>query len=194
MMPSISCRRCGREYLLRRTILPACPHCGAAPVPLRKRLRRNGLAAVLCVLALITLSIAINQPFISMSKLGEVRVFSLLSGIMELFRTHQALIGSILLVFSVIFPFAKLLAILVATSSLVPISTTMRRRLHWLASVTGKYSLLDILVVAIVIVLVKFKGLTEARALPGTTLFCIAICLSILAGFAVNLDAESEAR
>src|SRR5947199_10315589 len=92
---STICRRCGREYLLRRTILPACPHCGAAPVPLRKRLRHNGLAAVLCVLALITLSIAINQPFISMSKLGEERVFSLLSGIMELFRTHQALIGSI---------------------------------------------------------------------------------------------------
>src|SRR5256885_11595447 len=191
---STICRRCGREYILRRTILPACPHCGAAPVPLRKRLRHNGLAAVLCVLALITLSIAINQPFISMSKLGELRVFSLLSGIMELFRTHQALIGSILLIFSVIFPFAKLLAILVATSSLVPISTKMRRRLHWLASVTGKYSLLDILVIAIVIVLVKFKGLAEAHAMPGTTLFCIAIFMSILAGFAVDLDAESEAR
>src|SRR2546430_8096047 len=190
----MNCRRCGREYVLRRTLLPACPHCGAAPVPLRRRLRHNGLAAVLCVLALITLSIAINQPFISMSKLGELRVFSLLSGIMELFRTHQALIGSILLIFSVVFPFAKLVAILVATSSLVPISTTMRRRLHWLASVTGKYSLLDILVVAIVIVLVKFKGLTEAQAQPGTTLFCVAIFLSILAGFAVNLDAQSEAR
>jgi len=163
-------------------------------VPLRKRLRHNGLAAVLCVLALITLSIAINQPFISMSKLGEVRVFSLLSGIMELFRSHQALIGSILLIFSVIFPFAKLLAILVATSALVPISTNMRRRLHWLASVTGKYSLLDILVVAIVIVLVKFKGLAEAHAMPGTTLFCIAIFLSILAGFTVNVDVESESR
>src|SRR2546423_4086884 len=188
------CRRCGREYLLRRTILPACPHCGAAPVPLRKRLRHNGLAAVLCVLALITLSIAINRPFISMSKLGEVRVFSLLSGIMELFRTHQALIGSILLIFSVVFPLAKLVAILVATSSLVPISTKMRRRLHWLASVTGKYSLLDILVVAIVIVLVKFKGLAEAQDQPGTTLFCLSIFLSILAGFAVNLDAQSETR
>src|SRR5438067_4214453 len=150
MMPSISCRRCGREYLLRRTILPACPHCGAAPVPLRKRMRHNGLAAVLSVLALITLSIAINQPFISMSKLGEVRVFSLLSGIIELFNTNQALIGSILLIFSVIFPFAKLAALLIATSSLAPISLAARRRLHLLATFTGKYSLLDILVVAIV--------------------------------------------
>src|SRR5881394_1934876 len=90
---SITCRRCQQTYVLRRTILPACPHCGAAPVPLRKRLRHNGIAAVLCVLALITLSIAINLPFISMSKLGEERSFSLLSGIMELFHTQQVLIG-----------------------------------------------------------------------------------------------------
>src|SRR3954471_22215439 len=94
----IPCRRCGRDYVLsRRMLLPSCPHCGAAAVPLRKRLRHNGLAAVLCVLALIVLSIAINQPFMSMSKLGQVRVFSLLSGIMELLHTNQALIGSILL-------------------------------------------------------------------------------------------------
>ena len=119
----ISCRRCGRAYVLhRRMLLPACPHCGKAPVALWRRMRHNGLAAVLCVLALVTLAIAINRPFLSMSKLGEVRDFSLLSGIVELFRTNQALIGSILLVFSVIFPFAKLIAILVATSS-PPIST-----------------------------------------------------------------------
>jgi paraquat-inducible protein A len=189
----INCRRCGREYLLRRTLLPSCPHCGAAPVPLRKKLRHNGLAAVLCVLALIVLSIAINMPFISMSKLGEVRVFSLLGGIMELLRTDQKLIGSILLIFSVIFPFAKLASLLIATSRLAPISNASRKRLHFLASITGKYSLLDILVVAIVIVLVKFKGLAEAHALPGTTYFCVAIFLSILAGFAVNLD-ERDVR
>src|SRR4051812_17764529 len=184
----IPCRRCGREYVLsRRMLLPSCPHCGAAMVPLRKRLRHNGMAAVLCVLALIVLSIAINQPFMSMSKLGQVRVFSLLSGITELFHTNQALIGSILLIFSVIFPFAKLIAILIATSALVPLSINARKRLHWLATVTGKYSLLDILVVAIVIVLVKFEALAEARAQPGTALFCVAIFLSIMAGFAVNL-------
>jgi paraquat-inducible protein A len=185
----ISCRRCGQDYVLhRRTILPACPHCGAAPVPLLRRLRHNGLAAVLCVIALAMLFIAIQQPFISMSKLGEVRTFSLLSGIMELLRTNHVLIGMILLVFSVIFPFAKLLAILVATSALMPLSTKARRRLHCLASVTGKYSLLDILVVAIVIVLVKFKGLAETQAQTGTTWFCIAIFLSILAGFAVKFE------
>src|SRR4051794_6754647 len=95
---AISCRRCGKDYVLpRRTILPSCPHCGAAPVPLRKRLKHNGVAAVLCVIATVTLAVAINVPFISMSKLGELRTFTLLGGIMELFHSRQFLIGSILL-------------------------------------------------------------------------------------------------
>ena len=127
-------------------------------------------------------------PFVSMTKLGETRAYSLIGGILELYRVGNYLIGSVLLVFSVIFPIAKLLALLVATSALIRISRTARRRLHTIASVTGKYSLLDLLVVALVIVLVKFKGLAEANALPGTTLFCIAIFVSIAAGWTVNLD------
>jgi paraquat-inducible protein A len=189
---SIICRRCSRGYLLRRTLLPACPHCGAAPVPLLKRLRHNGVAAVLALVALVTLSIAVVRPFIAMTKFGEHREFSLIGGIRELCEQGDYLIGAVLLAFSVIFPFAKLLALLVATSAMVPLPTSARRRLHQLATVTGKYSLLDILVVAIIIVLVKFHGIAEARALPGTTLFCVAIFLSILAGFAVDFEDDGK--
>ncbi len=188
----IVCRRCRGGYITRRTILPACPHCGAAPVALRHKLRHNGLAATIALIALITLSIAIVIPFISMTKFGEHREFSLIGGIMELFKSGDYLIGGVLMAFSVVFPFAKLVALLIATSALVPLSKSWRRRLHQIATVTGKYSLLDILVVAIVIVLVKFHGIAEARALPGTTLFCVAIFLSIVSGFAVNFDKNAE--
>jgi paraquat-inducible protein A len=140
----------------------------------------------------VTLSFGIVSPFLSMTKLGETRIFSLVGGIVELFRTGNTLIGTVLLVFSVLFPFAKLLALLAATSRLAPLSTRARKRLHHLAAVTGKYSLLDILVVAIVIVVVKFRGLAEARAMYGTTIFCVAIFLSILSGFAVNLRDEAD--
>src|SRR5689334_14234641 len=142
----------------------------------------------------MTLAVGVASPFLSMTKLGETRVFSLVGGIVELFRTGNTLIALVLLVFSVIFPFAKLLALLIATSRLAPISIAVRRRLHYLAAVTGKYSLLDILVVAIVIVVVKFRGVADARAMYGTTIFCVAIFLSILSGFAVNLDEHGRAE
>jgi len=190
--PLANCRRCRREFVARRTVLASCPHCGAAVVPLRHRLRHNGIAATLAVASLVTLGFAIFMPFISMTRLGERREFSLIGGILELFDTGDWLIGSVLMTFSVVFPFAKLLALLTATSALVPMSKKWRRRLHHLATVTGKYSLLDILVVAIIIVLVKFHGIAEARALPGTTLFCVAIFMSILAGFAVDLGDDDD--
>lgn len=177
-------------------MLPACPKCGAAPVALLQRLRQrhNGPAAVLCVLAIIVLAVSISLPFISMTKVGSERVFSLVGGIVEVFRGGNAVIGAILLLFSVVFPFAKLVAILAATSAIAPLSQGARKRLHHLAVLTGKYSLLDILVVAIMIVLVKFQGIAEVHARSGTILFCVAIFLSIAAGFLVRLDDPEEAR
>lgn len=176
-------------------MLVACPNCGASPRALWRniRVRHNGAAAILCVIAIVVLSIAIFLPFISMSKLGDRRVFSLVGGIIELFRGGQAFIGVVLFIFSIVFPYAKLISLLVATSALAPLSATARKRLHHLAVITGKYSLLDILVVAIMIVLVKFQGIAEVRALPGTILFCVAIFLSIAAGFLVHLDGPREA-
>src|SRR5689334_21021780 len=109
----VRCRRCCGQYELpatRSLLLHACPHCGAAPMPLWRRIgRHNGVAAIMCIAALIVLSAAVVMPFISMSKLGEVRIFSLVSGIGELFDRGNWLIGSVLFVFSLIFPFAKLL-------------------------------------------------------------------------------------
>lgn len=190
----ICCRRCGLSYELpARVLLASCPQCGKSPAPLWRRLRDNRVAAVLCVVAIGVLAVAIVMPFIAMNQFGQDRVFSLVGGIRELSDRGQTVIAVVLFMFSLIFPFAKLIAILIATSSIVPLSVRARKRLHFVAAFTGKYSLLDILVVAIVIVLIKFQGMAEARALPGTTLFCVAILLSILAGFAVDLDDRKEA-
>jgi paraquat-inducible protein A len=184
---TITCRRCGREYVLpARAFLAACPHCGKAPVPLWRAIRSNAAAGVLCVLALVVLVPAYFLPFVSIEKLGTRNVFSLLGGIGELFERRYAFLGVVLFLFSVVFPVAKLAAILVATSRLVSLSDVARHRLHHVASVTGKYSLLDILVVALMIVLVKFKNIAEVEARPATVMFCVAIFLSIAAGMCVD--------
>jgi paraquat-inducible protein A len=186
---NIICRRCGQpyEHSDRAHLLPACPHCGAAPVPLWRRMQHNGLAAVLALVAAIVLAVSMTLPFISMSKFGSVRIFSLIGGIMELFHANQIFLASVLFVFSVIFPFAKLAALLLATSRHAPLSTRVRHFMVHAAHFTGRYSFLDILVVAVMIIVVKFRGVAEVRAQSGTLLFCVAIFLSILAGFCVNL-------
>jgi paraquat-inducible protein A len=188
-LAALACRRCGKRYAVSDGVaFAACPHCGAAVRSLLDRLRDNRIAAVTAFLGLFVLTAGVLLPFISMSQLGHEQVYSMMDGITELYRRGNGMLASILLVFSVIFPYAKLAAILVATSRLVPISATVRWRLHAAAKATGRYSLLDIVVVAIIIVVVKFEGLAEARARAGTWFFAGAVFLSILAGICVRLD------
>lgn len=135
---------------------------------------------------MIALTIALTLPFISVSEFGVAREYSLPGGIRDLYQRGHLLLAGILLVFSVLFPYAKLLALLAATSALVPLTPLTRRRLHRLATLTARYSLLDILVVAIMIIVIKFDDVLEARALGGTVAFCAAILLSVLAGMCVR--------
>jgi paraquat-inducible protein A len=64
--------------------------------------------------------------------------------------------------------------------------------MHKLAVFTGKYSVLDLLVVAVMIVLVKFGDMANVTAQPGTVLFGVAVLLSIAAGLCVNFDTKTE--
>ncbi|MEM6314277.1 MAG: paraquat-inducible protein A [Planctomycetota bacterium] len=190
---TITCRRCGKAYALPRPVPigAGCPYCGAAPRSLRQRIkdtRSNGIAALLATAALLTLAAAVVLPFVTMDTLGNERTFSLLGSIAELFRRNDVVLALVLGVFSVVFPFAKLIALLAATSRFMALSDRGRRVLHKAAVLTGKYSLLDILVVAVMIVVVKVDGMAEVSARSGTVLFCIAVLLSIAAGFFVKLD------
>jgi paraquat-inducible protein A len=182
------CPRCSTAYAIATsTWLPACPNCGRAPISLRTRVRDNRLAAVIAGLAGFTLAVGFTQPFLTMEKLGERTTFSLITGVRELFERGYVILGCVLLIFSVLFPIAKILALLLATSRLVPLSMRSRHRLHRAAELTGKYSMLDVLVVAVIIVLVRFNGMADVEAHAGTAWFCAAVLLSMLAGLCVQI-------
>ena len=155
-------------------------------------MQSNSLAAASAIVAAAMLAVAFWQPFLTMEKLGERRSFSLPGGVAEMYDRGYFVIGTVLLVFCVIFPVVKLLALLLATSRLVPLSLRARRVMHKAADLTGKYSLLDVLVVAVFIVLVRFQNLAHVEANAGTVWFCGAVLMSMFAGLCVRLP-EKEA-
>lgn len=186
---SINCRRCGRDYQIApRAFLPSCPHCGASPRALLGALKDNRVAATLAALALAVLAAALTMPFMEMTVMADRRDFSLIGGIRKLQNDGHGWIALILLIFSVIFPIAKLTALLIATSRLANISPKTRRILHKAADITGKYSLLDVLVVAVLIVIVKFKGVAEVEPRAGVYFFAAAVILSIFSGMCVKIE------
>jgi paraquat-inducible protein A len=183
------CRSCRREFgaaAPHDACLPVCPHCGAAIQPLAARLINNRNAATLAITALLLLIFGLLGPFMDVSKLGNQDRFSLLAGIARLVEDGHFALGAVIFLFSAVFPLAKLSLILAATSSLAPLSQRARHRLHHVAELTAKYSLLDVVVIALLIVILKVDGVAEVKPGWGTFSFLAAALTSMLAGLCVD--------
>jgi hypothetical protein len=108
----------------------------------------------------------------------EPRQFSLVGGILHLFQQGEVFIGGIILLFSIAFPIAKLVVIISAIHGGVPLTV---RRLKLLENL-GKWSMLDVFVIASLVVCFKgFPGGTHIQVQWGIYVFAISILLSMLA-------------
>lgn len=136
---------------------------------------------------------AVLLPFMSIVKLGRTDTYSLVGGILQLVDDDEFFLAAIIFLFSLVFPITKLVLLIVATSSLVSMPWKTRTTLHRLANLTAKYSMLDVFVLAVLVVVIKLGKATEVHVKGGTILFCVAILLSILAASCVDL-AESESQ
>jgi paraquat-inducible protein A len=164
-----------------------CPHCGASVTALTAKWKSNQNAVVLACLSLLLLVPALLMPFMSIVKLGRTDTYSLVGGIRQLAADGQWFLAVIIFVFSLMFPIAKLALILVATSSLVEMPWKTRILLHDMATHTAKYSMLDVFVIAVLVVVIKLGKSTEVHIQSGTVLFCVAIFLSMLASACVTI-------
>jgi paraquat-inducible protein A len=104
--------------------------------------------------------------------------YSVFTGIIGLFNDGQLLLAAVLFFFSMVFPFAKLAA-LMALWWLRFQEARREALLHWLG-ILGKWSMLDVFVVSILIVLVKLGPLASVKPQPGLYFFCAAILASML--------------
>ncbi|THB63201.1 MAG: hypothetical protein D6E12_17515 [Desulfovibrio sp.] len=153
----------------------------------------NRAALILGVMSLGTLVPGFVLDCIMFSGLDGVRSYSLPGSIFVLLREGQWLIGITLFLFSMVFPVLKNLAVLAVAASTIPLRVEVRRKIRHVLHVTGKYSMLDVFVLAVLVVAVKLEGMIEARLMPGTVFFLASVVLSLLAGQAVRCDtAECE--
>ena len=110
--------------------------------------------------------------------------FSILSGIQNLYLEKYYFLAIVIFIFSIVFPLGKL-----ATLAIIwykRISEEKRHQyIHWLG-VLGKWSMLDVFVVAVTIVLTKASGLIEAEPHIGIYIFALAILFSMIATMRID--------
>ena len=154
--------------------------------------KSNAAAAVLSLAAFVVLTIAILSPFITLMQLGDEQSFSMVGGILELFRRGDIFIAVVLMTFSIAFPYVKLAAIIAAVARQTGLCARTRIRLQHFAITTGKFSMLDVFVVAVLIVVLNLQGFADASAEYGVVLFTIAVGLSMAASLTTIADGSAQ--
>ena len=143
--------------------------------------------------ASVCLALGITLPILKLTQFGFWETeHSLISTVGVLLRDGQAFLGGIVLVFSIILPVTKLLYLLLV-STLPPAEIVRQHRrlraLEWL----GKWSMHDVLVLALTIFFVKSQGVYDASSLNGVYFFTAAVVLMILSYAWIRTDGMAAA-
>ena len=156
---------------------------------LSKLVPRKPHVPLLVFLSATTLIVAYFLPVMVVSKF----VFfsddvTLLGSVAGMWDEEYYVLATVIFMFSVIFPLAKLIT-LTMVWYLRFTENARARWLHWLG-LLGKWSMLDVFVVATLIVLTQSKALLDAEPREGLYIFSIAIILSMLATVMVERFAK----
>ena len=131
-----------------------------------------------CSLALFI--VGIFRPFTEVTKLwifeNQVSVFQ---GLITLAKSNEWFLFCILFVFTVTFPFIKILSLI--TLWLKPGLTKQRTvQLYNFVSHLGKWSMLDVFVIAILVLLLKSGSVASIKIQDGFFLFFSSVMLTLI--------------
>lgn len=147
---------------------------------------RNFVLSFLIITATVFFALGIILPVI---KFTTVYVWSkehsIATIIYALFENEEYFLSGVLFLFSILFPFLKLFYLLtLVTSPDIPLE--FRRKsistMEWL----GRYSMTDVMVLALMIFYVNSSGYTEAAVQPGVYFFAASALITMLAYAWVN--------
>jgi paraquat-inducible protein A len=152
---------------------------------------RAFLVLLLVIAAAACLVLGLTLPVVKLTRLYFWNdTHSLTSIIAALYHTREFFLAGVIFVFSILFPVFKLIYIVAAGTLMAQQSahrSRILRRIAWL----GKWSMLDVLVLALLIFYAKSTALSDAVALPGIYFFAGSVVLTMLAYGLVERDAEA---
>ena len=178
-----ACHCCGKIHQLPTLEVgqwSACVRCETVLQNPPSGADSSSRAAALALAAFILYWPAMLLPILRIERLGHHHESSILWGTLELLRHGSWFVGIIVLLFSVVFPLVKI--VLLLELSLLEIfqrhhkSTTYR-----LMEYAGKWSMMDVMLLAFLVMLVKLGSLVEFHVGPAVVAFVMCVGMSMLA-------------
>ena len=184
----ISCHSC--HLLCQRpkgSVTMLCPRCGA-----RMHDRKpNSIARTWAlVLAAIVFYIPANVlPITTVISLGKAQSDTIMSGVIYFIHTGMWPIALVIFLASVFVPLLKLLILIFLLISVQRKSSWRQKDrtvLYRITEIIGRWSMVDIFVVTILVALVHLGGLATIHAGPGAIFFGAVVVITIFA--AISFD------
>ncbi len=154
---------------------------------------RNVVSSLLIIIAAVSFALGVMLPAIRFTTVYVwTNEHSIGTIIWALYKDRELFLCVVIFLFSIAFPFMKLLYLLtLITAPDVPrvLRETSFTAMEWL----GRYSMTDIMVLALLIFYVNSSGVTEATILPGVYFFAASTLMTMLA-YAWANSAPRQAR
>jgi paraquat-inducible protein A len=161
----------------------AAPRPTAPPPPVsrRKSVFWNFFLSFIIIIATVFFALGIILPAIKFTTVFVwTNQHSIATIIWALYQNGEHFLCFVVFMFSIFFPFLKLFYLLTLTTS-PDLSPEFRRRslqtMEWL----GRYSMTDVMVLALMIFYINSSGYTEATVLPGIYFFAASALMTMLA-------------
>jgi len=154
--------------------------------------KKNAFVLFLLLLSTILLLIGIFAPMMTLSKFVWIEnSFSLFAGTLQLFIDGQYLLFIILLAFSIVLPVAKIILLFRFWYADSSSCQQLQHFMNWISHY-GKWSMLDVFVVALLLVIVKLGVLATVQVHYGIYMYAAAGLLIMACTAIINNVAKKD--
>lgn len=182
---TLACRVCGQPHRVPTLPADAVAHCVRCDAPIAKN-PADGLhrTAALALAALLLYLPANVFPILSIRQNGVRSESTVMGSVRLLWDGGDYVIAGIVFLASIVIPLVKLTSLLylsISTSLGSRRGVWLRTRIYRAVDEIGKWAMLDVFVLALLVSVVKLRGLATVTAEPGVFPFAIVVVLTLFA-------------
>jgi len=165
----------------------ACPRCGASLHPRKPNSIKRTWALILA--AYLFYIPANVLPITTVISLGKAQSDTIMSGVIYFIETGMWPIALVIFVASILVPLLKLIILTFLVISVQRKSAWRQRdrtRLYRITEAIGRWSMVDIYVVTILVALVNLGSLATIKAQPGAVFFGAVVVITLFAAMSFD--------
>jgi paraquat-inducible protein A len=178
----LSCHCCGQLLHRPSLINSRCPRC-SAHIPTRQRPSLQWTWGLLLTAAILYIP-ANTYPIMETVSMGEAQASTIAGGVVILWENGSWPVALVIFVASLLVPIVKMLILtwlcLVAGDSR-PEGRPLQHRLYQVTEFIGRWSMVDVFVVAILVALIRSGAVMSVYPGPAALAFCGVVVLTMLA-------------